>query len=235
MANCCRSGKQPTTHIPRLAVLAIQTTTPTGAAILAANVHEYAPQHAFAPAKIGYGIGHKDFELPNVLRVVLGTYSQPDAGAVATGPVEIETQYLIEANFDDLTGEAFEPLTEGLFAAGALDVYLTPIQMKKNRPGQCLTALCTGATKDSVCAALFNSSTTIGLRISPVEKRMLRRELQTVSTSLGDVQIKRVTQPDGRSRWKSEYADIAALAETHNLPFSEAKAAVDAEIRAKLG
>ena len=99
-----------------------ECTTPTGAAILAASVDEYVPRSAFKPSKIGYGIGVKDFEIPNVLRVALGDYHAED---------ELSQHVKLEANIDDMSPEAFEPLMNALFDAGAADVYLTPIVMKK--------------------------------------------------------------------------------------------------------
>ena len=165
-----------------------EATTPTGAAILSANVTEFSPRGSFAPERIGYGIGHKDFERPNVLRIALGQYS-------AISPLQSE-HYKIEANIDDMAPEGYEPLMESLFAAGADDVYLVPIAMKKNRPAQCLTVLCDTTHKDPLTDLILNSSSTIGLRIAPFMKRVLPRETLVVQTSLGDVRVKLVTQPD---------------------------------------
>ena len=204
-----------------------ESTTPTGAAILAASVNEYQPQGVFTPERIGYGIGHKDFEIPNVLRVALGTYT-PHAVANQT------QHYKIEANIDDMSPEGFEPLMQALFEAGAVDVYLTPIMMKKSRPAHCLVALCHAEDKDRVTDEILNRSTTIGLRMFGFEKRVLPREQLKLTTTLGEVQVKRVTQPNGHQRWKSEYEDVLRLAELAGLDYQTAKAAIDFEVQQQL-
>ncbi len=207
-----------------------ESTTPTGAAIVAANVDQYQPRGIFVPHKVGYGIGHKDFEIPNVLRVAIGEYEQ--AGPHTSNA---ETHYKIEANIDDMSPEAFEPLMQSLFTAGAVDVYLTPIVMKKSRPAYCLTALCPADAKDRVAEEILNQSTTIGLRIFAFDKRVLPREQVDVTTSLGNIRVKRVTQPDGRVRWKSEHDDIVSAASKNKLDYQSAKATIDYEVRQTFG
>ena len=202
-----------------------ESTTPTGAAILASSVTEYQPQGVFTPERIGYGIGHKDFEIPNVLRVALGSYEQASNTAA---------HYKIEANIDDMSPEGFEPLMHALFAAGAVDVYLTPIIMKKSRPAHCLVALSDAQHKDAVADEILNRSTTIGLRVIPFDKRILPREELTLETELGPVRVKRVTQPNGLRRWKSEYADVIACAERASLDYQTAKSAIDFDIQRQL-
>ncbi len=180
-----------------------ECTTPTGAAILAASVDEFAPTRPFRPSKIGYGIGHKDFAIPNVLRVAFGEYEQ--AGATAA-------HIKLEANIDDMTPEAFEPLMDALFAAGADDVYLTPIVMKKSRSAQCISVLCNDANAQRLGDLLLNQSTTIGLRQLPFDKRVLPRQIRSVGTQFGDVRVKEVIQPNGELRWKLEHQDVLDIA-----------------------
>ncbi len=210
-----------------------ESTTPTGAAILAASVNEYQPSGAFVPERIGYGIGHKDFSRPNVLRVALGEYM--GAGSDAQSSYETETHYKVEANIDDMSGEAFAPLMEALFTAGAVDVYLQPIIMKKSRPAHCVVALCSAAVCDEVANAMFNDSSTIGLRILPFEKRMLRREARQLVTSLGEVTIKVVTTPNSRERWKVEHDDIVRIAQAASLDYAAARRTVEFEVAEQLG
>jgi len=206
-----------------------ESTTPTGAAILAACVNEFSPRGVFTPKKIGYGIGHKDFEVPNVLRVALGEYE------AAGGAQQAHTQhYKIEANIDDMSPEGFAPLIDSLFKAGAVDVYLQPILMKKGRPAQILVALSHAQDKDQVADTLLNSSTTIGLRITPFEKRVLPREELTLTTRLGEVRVKRVTQPNGQQRWKSEYEDVLACAVAAEIDYANAKALIDFDVHQQL-
>ncbi|XOV85656.1 MAG: nickel pincer cofactor biosynthesis protein LarC [bacterium] len=206
-----------------------ESTTPTGAAILAASVNEFSPQGTFTPEKIGYGIGHKDFEVPNVLRVALGHYEALGRSSRAT-----TQHYKIEANIDDMSPEGYAPLIDSLFKAGAVDVYLQPILMKKNRPAHILVALCHAADKDHIADTLLNSSTTIGLRILGFEKRVLPREELTLTTRLGDVRVKRVTQPNGQQRWKSEYEDVLACAMAAEVDYAHAKAVIDFDIHQQL-
>lgn len=200
-----------------------ESTTPTGAAILSSAVTEYSPAGAFTPEKIGYGIGHKDFSRPNVLRVALGDYAQHS--------LSVETQFKIEANIDDMTGEHFEPLMQAMFDAGAVDVWVAPIVMKKSRPAHSIVAIADADHKDSVCNTLFNHSTTIGLRVLPFEKQMLPRIQETMPTRHGDVHIKQVTQPNGQVRWKVEHDDIQRIARSANLDYSSVKQEVEEDIR----
>jgi uncharacterized protein (TIGR00299 family) protein len=180
-----------------------ECTTPTGAAILAASVDEYAPKNSFQPSKIGYGIGYKDFQIPNVLRVALGEYN---ANTTRTSHIKLE------ANIDDMSPEAFEPLMNALFAAGADDVYVTPIVMKKSRSAQCISVLCSAAQADALSDVLLNQSTTIGLRQMPFDKRVLPRQMRSIETQFGSVRVKEVTQPNGELRWKLEHEDVLGIA-----------------------
>ena len=207
-----------------------EATTPTGAAILGAVVEVFEAPRDFTPTAIGYGIGNKDFEVPNALRLTLGDVPE------SRSPLAVETEINIEVecNIDDMTPEAFGPLTENLFARGARDVFLTPILMKKSRPGTKLSLLVDEARLDAVLAELFAGSTTIGARMRQVTKRMLPREERTVTTSLGDVRVKVVTLPDGSQRWKPEHDDIAAIAEQRDTDYLTTKAVVSREIDAAI-
>ncbi|MCE2460816.1 MAG: DUF111 family protein, partial [Pseudomonadales bacterium] len=178
----------------------------------------------FTAAAIGYGLGHKDFEVPNALRLTLGKCA--DLPLATDSEINIE----VECNIDDMTPEAFGPLTESLFATGAKDVFLTPIMMKKSRPGTKLSLLVDEARLDAVLAELFAGSTTIGVRTRQVTKRMLPREERTVTTSLGDVRVKIVTLPGGSRRWKPEHDDIAAIAERQGADYLTTKAALSREV-----
>lgn len=185
-----------------------EATTPTGAAILKCVVDRFEAPHRFTARAIGYGIGQKDFAVPNALRLTLGE-------CAAQGPAfatETETNFEVECNIDDMSPEAFGPLTEALFAKGAKDVFLTPIVMKKSRPGTKVSLLTDESRLEAVLAELFTASTTIGARLREVTKRMLPRHQRTIATSLGDVRVKVVTLPNGSTRWKPEHDDIAAIA-----------------------
>lgn len=206
-----------------------ECTTPTGAAILSVSVDEFLPKGIFCPEKVGYGVGYKDFAIPNVLRVVLGEYESGYQKDAATLPVnsafsieDLELHHFkIEANIDDMNPEAYEPLMDALFSAGAGDVYLTPIIMKRGRPAHCITALSHKDKVEAISDTLLNLSTTIGLRIVPFAKRVLSRELKQIKTRYGSVQVKEVIQPNGQRRWKAEYSDVAHIAEAQKLNFQQ--------------
>ena len=198
-----------------------ESTTPTGAAILGVSVDEFSPKGVFRPTKVGYGIGYKDFAIPNVIRAVIGEY---ETGATSE-------HVKIEANIDDMSPEAYEPLMQDLFNAGADDVWVTPILMKKSRPAHTLSALCPAELADQVADTLLNQSTTIGLRMIPFEKKTLHREVISVNTSLGTLNIKVVEQPNGRKRGKPEHDDLVALSAEHNLEYREVRSIVEAELR----
>ena len=203
-----------------------EATTPTGAAILGSVVDRFESPRDLTATAVGYGIGQKDFVVPNALRLTLGEIRQPGSDLA----LETETNIEVECNIDDMTPEAFGPLTEGLFATGAKDVFLTPIVMKKSRPATKLSLLVDEAHLDAVLAELFVGSTTIGVRTRQVTKRMLPREERTVTTSLGDVRVKIVTLPGGSRRWKPEHDDIAAIAERQGADYLTTKAALSREV-----
>ena len=206
-----------------------ETTTPTGAAILKGTVETFAEPECFTATRVGYGIGQKDFAIPNVLRVMLGT---ADAGADVTTPYETETNVEIDCNVDDMSPEAFGPLIEGLFEAGAKDVMVTPGLMKKSRPAHRVSVLAHPDDLPAVVERLVRDSTTIGVRFREVRKWMLPRETVTVPTSLGDVRVKVATLPDGRRRWKAEHDDVLRLARARGEDYLACKDAAAREIAA---
>lgn len=210
-----------------------EATTPTGAAILKASVNAFAVPSGFAADRIGYGVGHKDFTIPNVLRVMLGQF--PAAASSSPSHYVNETNMQVECNIDDMSPEAFAPLLSRLFDGGALDVFLTPVQMKKSRPGTQLTLLCAPHRLPDLQALMFAHSTTIGIRIHEVQKRMLPREQLSLSTRHGDVRVKVVTLPDGRRHAKCEHDDVLALAARNGLDYLTQKRLLDADVVRLLG
>ncbi len=203
-----------------------EATTPTGAAILKhAVTHPGAPPPGFRPERTAYGLGQKDFELPNALRVMLGTAPAPVSDAY-----EQERNLEIQCNIDDMTPEAYQPLLDELFRAGARDVFLTPIIMKKSRPGTRLTVLGAEDAEEALLATVFAHSSTIGVRVHAVDKRMLPRETLTVDTSLGAVSVKRVRLPDGQSRWKLEHDVVTALAARSGADYLSVRRQLEQEV-----
>jgi pyridinium-3,5-bisthiocarboxylic acid mononucleotide nickel chelatase len=197
--------------------------TPTGAALVAARVDAWTTLPAMRVERVGTGAGGRDpDELPNVVRLVLGNAAEP---APAT-PV------VLEANIDDLDPRLWPGVLEELLASGASDAWLTPIVMKKGRPAHMLSALCRPDAVRNVEAALFATTSTIGLRIVPVGKRALERTSTSVEVLGGRVGVK-VAESDGRVVNVSvEFEDVAALARTLGLPVKEALRAATAAAEA---
>ena len=161
--------------------------------------------------KIGYGTGQKDFPTrPNLFRLVVGA---TDAGWSQ------EEMLVIETNIDDMNPQFYDHVMERLFAAGARDVFLAPIQMKKNRPGTLLTRhLPSRAIGKSSRELSCTRPSTIGIRHYPISRIILQRESKKVKTRYGEVTVKIVEQPDGRKRATPEYDDIKRIAAAKNLP-----------------
>jgi len=163
--------------------------TPTGAALLAEFAESFGLMRGVTPERIGYGLGTRDMlTRPNVLRAVLG---QAEAATEAK-PLDWErdTVTVIETNLDDINAEHLGHFVETALEAGALDVFHTPIQMKKNRPGVLLTVLCAEADADRFSEMILRETTALGVRRHAAERRKLRREVVTVETPLGQVRVK---------------------------------------------
>jgi uncharacterized protein (TIGR00299 family) protein len=187
--------------------------TPTGAAIVATLCTSFGPQPPMRVTAIGYGAGTADLEgQPNVLRLMIG---EADAKPMAA---EAEIIRVLEANLDDMNPQIFGYLLERALAAGALDIFSAPVQMKKNRPGMLVTVLCKPADEAKFQEMLFAETTTLGVRSYLAERRFLPRQWETVHTRFGDVRIK-TARLNGRLRQASpEFEDCRKLAEAQNVP-----------------
>jgi uncharacterized protein (TIGR00299 family) protein len=190
--------------------------TPTGAALVAARVGEWTSLPAMRVERVGVGAGGRDpAELPNVVRLVLGEPAAPPGAWAGGGPV------VLEANIDDLDPRLWSGVLEVLFAAGASDAWLTPILMKKGRPAHTLSVLCRSEMVAGVQAAVFGTTSTIGMRVVPVGKVALERTQSSVAVLGGRVGVK-VAESAGRVVNVSvEYEDVAALAAGLGLPEKE--------------
>jgi len=204
-----------------------ELTTPTGAAIVKELAKSFGPMPAMTIERIGLGAGQKDFEHPNVLRLVVGSRpdAAPDPGAP---PAEI---VLLETNLDDTPGEAVGDCVERLWAAGALDVALSPLQMKKHRPGVLLTVQAAPAQADELAAIVFRHTTALGMRRSRVQRIVLPRRAVTVATPWGEAAGTVATLPDGGERFTPEYEDCKALADRSGVTLGEVAAAATAAWR----
>lgn len=189
-----------------------ETTTPTGAALAAVLVSSFGPMPAGRPSIIGYGAGSRDDEtLPNLLRIVL--MESEDLG--------LDSVDEMEANLDDMTGEAIGFLCDRLRERGALDVFLTPVQMKKGRPGTLLAVLARPSDTASLRDILLTHSTTLGVRVSRKSRWVLRRSFETVETPYGQVRVK---VAEGR-RAAPEYDDCARAAVKHGVTLEDVRTA----------
>ena len=200
-----------------------ETVTPTGAAILATLATHFGPMPSMRVERVGYGAGVSDFgDIPNVLRIVLGQ-AVGDAGPdeqVSVHEMQ-DTVHLVEANIDDMNPELYDAAMEALFAAGAVDAWLTPIQMKKGRPAITLAALVHSGGLDDVTRAIFEHTTTFGVRIGTLSRRCLEREHVDVETKYGRIRVK-VARHGGRITTASpEHDDCRKAAEAHNVPLKQ--------------
>lgn len=198
----------------KLGAVQFETTTPTGAAILAATVEEFTDKKEFVINKVSYGIGHRDTEIPNVLRVYLGETLEDNLDKT------FEEAYIIECNIDDMNPEIYEYVMEKLFALGAMDVYLTPIIMKKGRPAVKLSVLCSIGLEESITELILRETTTLGIRKYKTEKTMLKREFYKVKTKYGDITIKSSLLNGDKIKEKPEYEECKAIARANNIPLS---------------
>jgi pyridinium-3,5-bisthiocarboxylic acid mononucleotide nickel chelatase len=194
--------------------------TPTGAAIISTLAESYGPAPMMKIEKIGYGAGTRDYpKFPNALRAIIGELEE-DADRTPT------TVTVIEANIDDLNAQVFGYLMEKALAAGALDVFYTPAQMKKNRPGVLLTLLCSPADRDRMCDLIFRETTTLGVRYRNEQREILTREFVTVETEYGPIRIKVSRSKNGRvMNAAPEFEDCRAAAEKHGVGLRDAQTA----------
>jgi len=190
--------------------LAGETVTPTGAAILATLGSGFGAPPSMTIEKIGYGAGQKEWpDRPNLFRLILG---KDDPGRID------EEMAVLETNIDDMNPQFYDYVMERLLAAGARDVFLAPIQMKKNRPATLLTVICTPGDRGRLADIIMQETSTIGVRFYPVRRTVLKRELRKVPTRFGAVGVKLVEQPDGTKRATPEYDDLKRIAAAKKLP-----------------
>ncbi len=199
-----------------------ELTTPTGAALLKTLCETIGEPVGIRPRKIGVATGTLDLkERPNILRAILG---DPLVGEGA-GSVEV-----LETTIDDMNPQLYGHLTEALFESGAAEVFLTPVQMKKGRPGVLVTALCDPRRSSAVVDRLFAESSTIGLRVRREGRIELRRSIQEVETPVGRVRVKTIVLPSGEERRVPEYEDLRRVAQATGRPLIE----IMEEVRAHL-
>lgn len=185
--------------------------TPTGAALVSVLATSFGPLPPMKIESVGYGAGSRDLgEFPNVLRLLVGEARQAEEG--------LEPLVMVEANLDDMNPQIGGFFAERAFAAGALDVYCAPVQMKKNRPGILLSVLCRPELRDTMMDLFFEETTTLGVRSYEVLRRSLEREWVPVQTAYGEVRMK-VSRSNGRIvNFSPEYEDCRRLAAAAAVP-----------------
>ena len=185
--------------------------TPTGAALLRHFAARFGDMPVMRTEKIGYGMGKKDFEAANCVRAMLGEREDQSADAV-----------LLACNLDDMTPEAIGFATETLLAEGALDVWTTPIGMKKSRPGTLLSVLCRPEDREATVRRIFRHTATIGIRENTCRRYTLARREEVRDTPSGPVRQK-ISAGYGVTRVKDEYEDLARIAREEGISLAEAK------------
>ena len=190
-----------------------ETVTPTGAAIVRTLGKNFGDQPNMIVEKIGYGTGQKEFlHRPNLFRLILG---------VDNPTWRQEEMLVIETNIDDMNPQFYDHVIDRLFDAGARDVFLAPIQMKKNRPATLLTVICEPSRRENIARIIFQETSTIGMRYYPVSRMILQRESKKVKTRFGEITLKIVEQPDGTKRSRPEYDDLKRIATAKKIPLKQ--------------
>jgi hypothetical protein len=203
--------------------IAWETVTPTGAALVRTLVDEFRELPAMTVERIGVGAGNdRSGGLPNVLRAVLGRAEGAGADRVV----------VLECHLDDLNPEHFEYLMERLFEAGALDVALQHVQMKKNRPGFAIRVIGRPAEREALARVLFAESTTLGVRVAEADRIVLAREERRVATPFGPIRVKVVRDAAGRPTASAEYEDCKRAARRAGVPLREVVRAAEEGARA---
>lgn len=201
-----------------------ELTTPTGAAIVATMADVFGPLPAMQIETIGYGSGQKDFEHPNLLRLIVGEIAEE---SIRTSPLT-DMAVLLETNLDDATGETLGDCAQRLWDAGALDVCFTPIQMKKGRPGVLLAVQATLESADQLAEIVLRHTTALGLRRQVIERQVLPRRRVEVETEYGVVPGIVATLPDGAERFSPEYDDCRAAAQAKRVTLAQVSVAAAA-------
>jgi uncharacterized protein (TIGR00299 family) protein len=223
----CQHGKLP---IPAPATIEIlkdlpvygteasnELVTPTGAAIIASLADSFGPLPEMSVKKTGYGAGQRELQdRPNLLRIITGTPVGPEIDL--KGSLQADQIIILETCIDDMNPELFGFLMERIFEDGALDVYWIPIHMKKNRPGTMVQVLCKEDRKDNLIRRLFAETTSLGIRYYHAHRQLLARDQLTITTSLGEIRVKRIKDPEGSTRLIPEYEACKKIALQKKIP-----------------
>ena len=193
--------------------LKCELVTPTGAALVKEIVSSFGSMPPMIVESVGYGAGSRDLpDRPNLLRIIIGK-DQTDG--------QFETIVILDANLDDTNPEWLGFMMDRLFDTGALDVYFSPIQMKKNRPGTHVQVIGSPDKRDNLMDTLFRESTTLGVRFRYSTRKVLERSQVEIDSPWGKINVKKVVQPDGSSSLQPEYESCRKIAEDKKIPLKE--------------
>ncbi len=188
-----------------------ELTTPTGAAIISTLAEDFGPRPEMQISSTSYGAGTRDLKIPNLLRLNLGEFVESN--------FKMDFVDVVEANIDDLNPQFYDYVMEKLFEAGALDVFLTPIQMKKNRPASRITVLVTDELLEEIVKILLTETTTLGVRVTrKIQRYCLERESKIVETKWGKIRIKIAKDRDSILNISPEYEDCRKVSLENNIP-----------------
>ena len=193
--------------------------TPTGAAIIGTLAKSFGERPLMKVEKTGYGAGEKEFTIPNLLRVSIGEKILKDK-KIKDGYV-CDKALLVETNIDDINPEFYDYIMDKLFSQGALDVFLTPIQMKKNRPANMLSIIVYEQNLRGMLAVLFSESTTLGVRLREIERLRLTQQNFIAETKYGNIRIKVGMFKGEIKNISPEYEDCKKMAKQHQVPLKE--------------
>jgi uncharacterized protein (TIGR00299 family) protein len=183
-----------------------ETVTPTGATLARTIAKKFGTAPAMRVLHVGYGAGQRDWpDRPNVLRLTIGESDSADG-------LEVDQLVLLSCNVDDMNPQWYDPLMSRLYDAAALEVWLTPVQMKKNRPGTMVEVLCRPDDANTLRELLLRHTTTLGVREASVTRHSVPREIETVQTAYGSVRMKVAKLPDGTIKASPEHDDCVARA-----------------------
>ncbi|WBW98436.1 nickel pincer cofactor biosynthesis protein LarC [Oceanirhabdus sp. W0125-5] len=207
-----------------------ETTTPTGAAIIKGNVDKYTDTPQYKILKTGYGVGTRDMDIPNVLRVHIGEVSEGEN----KDDFIMNRELMIECNIDDMKAERFDFIMEEIFEIGAKDVFIENIIMKKSRPGVKLGVLCNENISDDVIKFIFKNTTSLGIRKYLVDKVMMRREVQELMTPWGHIKVKSALIGDEVVKFKGEYEDIKKIVKENGISFNQVEEYIVKNVRRQM-
>ena len=199
--------------------------TPTGALILSEYASSYGPVPAMRVQQVGYGAGDRELaETPNVVRVLVGESVDDRGDALLGASASAMRIVVLECEIDDMNPQIFGPLMDTLYAAGALEVFYSAVQMKKNRPGTLMTIVARPDHREQLTAIVFRESTTIGVRYQEMSRDCLDREMVTVDTAVGSVRFKVARQKGQVVNAQPEFDDLAKRAAERGIPIKDVQA-----------